>query len=98
MGQILFVYSRCNKEIKVMLKLSISDKFDGSNKIGELRDAIGNVFSDNFSTTLNSRLVSVSEDGNSCITEEAPSEYNNIKPKAGTKSTPSWLTWNAMFY
>ena len=81
-----------------MIKLSVSDKFDGNNKIGELRGAIGNVFSDNFSSTLNSRLVSVSADGNSCITEEAPSEYNNRKPKAGRKSSPSWLTWNAMFY
>ena len=81
-----------------MINLSIQDEFDGTNKIGDLRGAIGQVFGDNYSSTSNSRLISVSEDGNSCITEEAPSKYNNRKPKAGRKSSPSWLTWNGMFY
>lgn len=81
-----------------MIQLTIQDKFDGSNKVQMLRDAIGKDFSDNFSSTCRSILVSVSADGNTCVTKEAPSQYNNRKPKKGTKKQASWLTWNAMFF
>lgn len=83
-----------------MIQLSIQDKFDGSTKVQDLRDAIGQEFSDNYSSTLRSRLVSVSADGNTCLTEEVPSPYKsgNQNPKPGTKESPSWLTWNALFY
>lgn len=81
-----------------MIQLTIQDKFDGSNKVQMLRDAIGKDFSDNFSSTCRSILVSVSADGNTCVTKESPSQYNNKQPKKGTKKSPSWLIWNAMFF
>jgi len=83
-----------------MIALSIQDRFDGSNKVQMLRDAIGKEFSDNFSNTCRSVLVSVSADGNTCVTKEVPSPYKtlNRKPKRGTKKSPSWLIWNAMFF
>ena len=83
-----------------MIKLSIQDKFDGLNKIADLRGAIGQEFSDNFSSTCSSVLISVSADGDSCVTKEVKSPYKsgNQNPKPGTKKRPSWLIWNSMFY
>ena len=81
-----------------MIALSIVDGFEGSNKIAELRSAIGKTFSDNRSSTCRSKLIAVSEDGNTCTVEECRSEYNNRQPKKGRKTQPSWLTWNAMFF
>ena len=83
-----------------MINLSVQDKFDGLNKIGDLRGAIGQEFSDNYSSTCCSVLVSVSADGNTCTIKEVPSPYKsgNQKPKPGLKTQPSWLTWNAMFF
>ena len=43
-----------------MISLSVQDKFDGLNKIGDLRGAIGQEFSDNYSSTCRSVLVAVS--------------------------------------
>lgn len=79
-----------------MIPLSIQDKFDGSNKIGELRAAIGKEFSDNYSSTCRSILVSVSADGNSCVTKEVAAYGRS--PKKGTRKSPSWLTWNAIYF
>lgn len=81
-----------------MISLSVQDMFDGSNKIGELREGVGNMFSDNRSSTGRSKLIAVSVDGNTCTVEECHSEYNDRQPKFGYKTQPSWLTWNAMFY
>ena len=83
-----------------MIQLSIQDQFDGSTKVQDLREAIGQEFSDNYSSTLRSKLISVSADGNTCTTKEVPSPYRsgNQKPKPGLKTQPSWLTWNAMFF
>lgn len=81
-----------------MINLSIQDKFDGLNKIGDLRGAIGQEFSDNRSSTFRSKLIAVSADGNTCTVEECRSQYNDRQPKKGRKTQPSWLTWNAMFY
>ena len=83
-----------------MISLSVQDKFDGLNKIGDLRGAIGQEFSDNYSSTCRSVLVSVSADGNTCTIKEVPSPYRsgNQNPKPGLKTQPSWLTWNAIFY
>mgnify|MGYP003652058450 FL=1 len=80
-----------------MMKLSISDKYDNTNKIEELRNAIGYVYSDNHSGTYNSKLVGVSECGNIAYTEEVKSDISNFKPKVGIQSQPSWLVWNGMF-
>jgi hypothetical protein len=68
------------------------------NKIEDLREVVGRVFSDNHSSTLRSMLLSVSRCGNVCYTMEMPSQYNsgNKNPKKGMKKQPSWLVWNAI--
>ena len=79
------------------IQLATQDMFDNTDKVGELRNAIGKEFSDNRSSTLRSVLVDVSEDGNIAITREAPNQYGKpITPKSGTQEQPSWLVWNAM--
>ena len=63
-----------------MLNLSVSDKYDGSNKVEELRAEIGNDHhGDNW-------LMSVSKDGNRSIVLKGNKKV----------SEPSWLTWNRM--
>jgi len=63
-----------------MLNLSVSDKYDGSNKVEELRAEIGNDHhGDNW-------LMSVSKDGNRSIVLRGKKKV----------SEPSWLTWNRM--
>ena len=64
-----------------MISLPIQDQFDGSNKVQELRDAIGKTFSDNYSSTLNSKLLSVSKDGTYCVIQECKSKYSDKTPK-----------------
>jgi hypothetical protein len=81
-----------------MIALSIQDQFDGSTKVQDLREAIGQTFSDNYSSTCRSRLVSVTPDGNHCIVEEVKSEYSDKKPQTGQFKRPSWLIWNGMFF
>ena len=79
------------------IQLATQDMFDNTDKVGELRNAIGQEFSDNNSSTLRSVLVDVSKDGNTAITREVPNQYGKaITPKPGTKESPSWLIWNAM--
>ena len=70
------------------------------NKIEDLREVVGRVFSDNQSSTLRSMLLSVSRCGNVCYTMEIPSPYSfgNKNPKPGMKKQPSWLVWNGIFY
>jgi len=46
------------------------------NKIEDLREVVGRVFSDNHSSTLRSMLLSVSRCGNVCYTMEMPSPYS----------------------
>ena len=79
-----------------MIALSIQDQFDGSSKVQDLREAIGKEFSDNYSSTLRSRLVSVSADGNHCIVDEVHA-YGKPAKELG-KRRPSWLIWNGLFY
>ena len=64
-----------------MLNLSIQDKFDGLGKVEQLRNAIGKSY-------LSTKLISVSDDGNTCIIEE----------QGKTKSQPSFITWNRFFF
>jgi hypothetical protein len=82
---------------KEMVKLSISDKYDGLDKIEELRSAIGYVYSDNHSGTHSSKLVAVSECGNVAYTIEVSGPYSNFEPAPGITKQPSWLVWNGMF-
>jgi hypothetical protein len=81
------------------MKLVDIDRLDGSSKVNDLRYAIGRIYSDNHSTTNRSRLVSVSECGNYCYTEEVASEYSKTAPirYTGLSKQPSWLVWNGIF-
>ena len=65
-----------------MLNLSIQDGFDGTDKIGDLRRAVGTTYCDV------TKLISVSKDGNTCVIEE----------DGKRKRQPSWLTWNRFFF
>tara|TARA_B100000214_G_scaffold370257_1_gene344600 strand:+ start:398 stop:595 length:198 start_codon:yes stop_codon:yes gene_type:complete len=65
-----------------MIDLSITDKLDGFNKIGELRESIGKDYCGN------NKLIKVSKCGNRCTVER----------DGKLVSEPSWLTWNRMFY
>ena len=80
------------------MKLVDIDKLDGSNKVNDLRNAIARIYSDNYSSTNRSRLVSVSKCGDYCYTEEVASEYSKIAPKPGLSKQPSWLVWNGLFF
>jgi len=96
-----------NKEI---IKLSVLDRMNAQlneittmqvdSKVSELRDAIGVEFSDNYSSTLRSVLLSVSADGNTCTTAEVASPYKsgNPNPKLGSFKQSSYLVWTAIFY
>jgi len=57
-------------------------------------------FSDNFSSTNRSVLVDVKKKGGGfvAIVKEAPSKYNDIKPKKGETEASIGITWNAMFF
>ena len=65
-----------------MINLSIQDEFDGLDKIGDLRRAVGTTYCDV------TKLISVSKDGNTCVVEE----------QGKRKRQPSWLTWNRFFF
>ena len=69
-------------------------------KIKDLQDAIGQEFSDNYSSTNRSVLVDVKKKGGKwvAITSETESEYNNKKPKKGKREATIGITWNAMFF
>ena len=65
-----------------MLNLSIQDGFDGTDKIGDLRRAVGTTYCDV------TKLISVSKDGNTCVIEE----------QGKRKRQASWLAWNRFFF
>ena len=65
-----------------MLNLSIQGGFDGTDKMGDLRRAVGTTYCDV------TKLISVSKDGNTCVVEE----------QGKRKRQPSWLTWNRFFF
>lgn len=71
----------------------------GKAEIDELRNSIGEFYSDNASSTSRSKLVGLSEDGLIAYTEEVGSAYQKkVKPAKGVKEQASWLVWNGMFY
>ena len=65
-----------------MINLSIQDKFDGLNKIDDLRKSIGKDYYGN------NKLLWVSKDGNRCMVEN----------DGNVVTEPSWLTWNRFFF
>lgn len=69
-------------------------------QIKDLQGAIGQSFSDNYSSTGQSTLVDVKKKGGKwvCITKETESEYNDRKPKKGETEATVGITWNAIFY
>jgi hypothetical protein len=77
-----------------MISLKQQDKINNSNKIQELEQAIGREFSDNYSPTLRSKLLEVSDCGNIC-TVISVDAYN--KKGGQISKQPSYLTWNAIF-
>ena len=82
---------------KDMIALSVQDAADGKGKVAELRSAIGQSFGFYKSSTGRSKLISVSEDGNTCVVQDTESDYR--KPSAiMIRTAPSWLIWNAIFY
>ena len=64
------------------LDLSVQDDFDGTDKIGDLRRAVGTTYCDV------TKLISVSKNGNVCVVEEGGQR----------KRQPSWYTWNRFFF
>ena len=81
-----------------MVKLSIQDEFDGSSRVSELRSAIGNTFNDNQSRTGNSKLLEVSDSGNTAYTVEVIGTYSKVEPNQVIKKQPSWLVYNGIFH
>ena len=65
-----------------MINLSIQDKFDGLNKIDDLRKSIGKDYYGN------NKLLWVSKGGNRCMVEK----------DGNVVTEPSWLTWNRFFF
>ena len=78
-----------------MTNFKLQDEANGAYKIFDLKQAIGREFSDNYSPTLRSILLSVSECGNICYTMSVDA-YNKKGGKVNKQ--PSYLTWNAIFY
>lgn len=69
-------------------------------KVKDLQGAIGQTFSDNYSSTNTSILVDVKKKGGKwvAITKEAKSKYSDAKPKKGEKVATIGITWNAIFF
>ena len=83
-----------------MIDLKIQDQFDGSNKVEELKAVVGQTYSDNYSSTGRSKLVSYDPEEETCIVEEVASEYKsgNQNPIPGLYGRAAWLVWNGFFY
>ena len=83
-----------------MISLQIQDQIDGSNKVEELKAVVGQTYSDNFSSTGRSKLVSYDPEEEICIVEEVASKYKcgNQNPKPGNQRRYAWLVWNGFFY
>ena len=83
-----------------MIDLKIQDQINGSNKVEELKAVVGQTYSDNFSSTGRSKLVSYDTEEEICIVEEVASEYKcgNQNPKLGKETREAWYVWNGFFY
>lgn len=67
------------------MNFSKNDEFDGLGKVDQLRGAVGTTYGYEKWVT---KLISVSDDGNTCIIEE----------QGKTKRQPSAVTWNRFFF
>ena len=71
-------------------------------KAEDLKEVIGKEFSDNFSSTLRSKLVDVKKGprGWYAVVQEVPSPYSSVKnkPKAGTREDHIFRVWNSFFF
>ena len=83
-----------------MISLQIQDQIDGSNKVEELKAVVGQTYSDNFSSTGRSRLVSYNPVLGYCVVEEVASEYKcgNKNPRPGLHNRDASIVWNGFFY
>ena len=83
-----------------MIDLKVQDQFDGSNKVEELKAVVGETFSDNFSSTGRSRLVTYNPGLGYCAVQEVASEYKcgNQNPKPGLWKRDPHVVWNGFFY
>ena len=83
-----------------MIDLKIQDQINGSNKVEELKAVVGQTYSDNFSSTGRSKLVSYDTEEEICIVKEVASEYKcgNQNPKLGKETREAWYVWNGFFY
>ncbi len=83
-----------------MIDLKIQDEINGSTKVQDLKGVIGQTFSDNYSSTGRSKLVSYMPALDYCVIEEVASEYKcgNQNPKEGLQSREAWYVWNGFFY
>ena len=83
-----------------MIDLKIQDQINGINKLKQLKSVVGQTYSDNFSSTGRSKLVSYDPEEDICIVEEVASEYKcgNQNPKLGKESREAWYVWNGFFY
>jgi hypothetical protein len=71
-------------------------------KAEDLKEVIGKEFSDNFSSTLRSKLIDVKKGpkGWYAVVQEVPSPYSSVKnkPKAGTREDHIFRVWNSFFF
>jgi putative AlgH/UPF0301 family transcriptional regulator len=69
-------------------------------KIQELKNAIGQVYSENYSSTNTAQLLSVDLVNGVWMTtsKEVKSEYGNAVPKKKLVVGYAVYTWNALFY
>ncbi len=77
------------------MRVQIVDEL--TEKATELRQHIGREFSDNYSGTLRSRLVTVAEDNTYCTVEEVANELSIVTPVKGTFRHSITLTHTAIF-
>jgi hypothetical protein len=71
-------------------------------KAEDLKEVIGKEFSDNFSSTLRSKLIDIKKGpkGWYAVVQEVPSPYSSVKnkPKAGTREDHIFRVWNSFFF
>jgi len=73
---------------------------ENSIKLQELRNAIGQVYSENYSSTNTAMLLSVELENGVWMTtsKEVKSEYGNRVPREKLVRGYAMYTWNALFY
>lgn len=69
-------------------------------KVNELKQVVGQLFSNNFAPTLCSKLIGVYPDKGYVTYMDAPSRYksNKSEPRRGVHRMSIDIAWNAFFY